>query len=74
MPEWAVLALIAGVIAAGFWHLAARGAHRGERDIAVDHPECRLDHVAALSCRAAAILHTRRENGKNLVHMICNLV
>jgi hypothetical protein len=22
--------------------------HRGERDIAVDHPECRLDHVTAL--------------------------
>ena len=29
-------------------HLAARGVHRGKRDIAVDHAQCVLDHLAAV--------------------------
>ena len=32
----------------GSRQLAARCPYRGERDIAVDHPECRLYHIAAL--------------------------
>ena len=48
MPAAAGALLIERGDRLGADHLAARGVHRGKRDIAVDHAQCVLDHLAAV--------------------------